>query len=452
MIHGGDTTYLDSEQLTDIAEYYHSRGQIDDAVSVATYAIELFSGATAPLVFMARMMLIRDNDPESAEAFARQIDDKTDLDYYYIIAEIMIARGQYTEANDYLHSCFDTLDDPLDRSDFILDAATLFADYEQMEMAHEWLKQSNETESNDYQEALGRILFSKGDYAESERIFSHLIDENPFSAYYWNQLSASQLMQDNIQDAITSSEYAIAIDPNDEEALLNKANGLLMLYNYEEALKYYHQYSEIHPQEAVGDLYQGICLFNLNRLEEAIEHLKRAEANYRGEYKQYQQEIFQELAFALSRSGHLDEALYYVNKTADIDCNHEEMTVLKGHLYLEHQRIEEAQICFQEAVEASNMSPDILLRIAISVYDNNYIQLAYNMFHSLLESNDDMKDGYSYLAVCAYELGYHDEYLRHLRKAVIENPREARNVLNGLFPEGMNPEDYYDYEINKERK
>lgn len=445
MIHGGETTYLDSEQLTDIAEYYHSRGKIDDAVSVATYAIDLFNGATAPLVFMARMMLVRDNNPESAEEYARQIEDKSDLDYYYIEAEIMIAKGQYTEANEYLHSCFDTLEDPLDRSDFILDAATLMADYEQMEMAHEWLKQSNETECNDYQEALGRILFSKGDYAESERIFTRLIDENPFSAYYWNQLSASQLMQDNIHEAITSSEYALAIDPNDEEAILNKANGLLMLYNYEEALRYYHQYSELHPLEAVGDLYQGICLFNLNRLEEAIEHLKKAEVNYRGENKQYQQEIYQELAFALSRSGRLDEALYYVNKTDDIDCNHEEMMVLKGHLYLEHQRIDEAQMCFQKAVDASKMSPDILLRIAISVYDNNYINLAYNMFYSLLEASDgNIHDGYSYLAVCAYELGNYDDYLQYLRKAIIENPREARNVLNGLFPEDMEPERYYE--------
>ena len=121
------------------------------------------------------------------------------------------------------------------------------------------------------------------------------------------------------------------------------------------------------------------------------------------------------------------------------------MMVLKGHLYLEHQRIDEAQMCFQKAVDASKMSPDILLRIAISVYDNNYINLAYNMFYSLLEASDgNIHDGYSYLAVCAYELGNYDDYLQYLRKAIIENPREARNVLNGLFPEDMEPERYYE--------
>ena len=39
--------------------------------------------------------------------------------------------------------------------------------------------------------------------------------------------------------SVTSSEYAIAIDPEDAEGLLAKANGLFRLENFEEALKYY---------------------------------------------------------------------------------------------------------------------------------------------------------------------------------------------------------------------
>lgn len=448
MRQGGVSAYLDSEQLTDIAEYYHSRGMLDEAVSAAQYAIDIFAGATAPLVFMARKALTHDKDIAQAQAYADQIDDKSDLDYYYIQAEIMLNRGEYEEADRYLHECYDTLDDDLDRSDFVLDIATLYADYERMDEAHAWLKQSDETDSNDYQEALGRILLSKGDYAESERIFTHLIDENPFSAFYWNQLSASQLMQNNIQDAITSSEYAIAINPSDEEALLNKANGLLMLYNYPEALKYYRQYTEMHPDETVGELYQGICLFNMSQFDASIAHLQAAERNYQGENAQYALEICQETAFALSRVGRLDEALGYVQKTELLDCNHDEMMVLRGHLYLEHQRIDEAQACFQQAINDSGSSPDILLRIAISIYDNDYIQLAYKILHSLLDTaGDDRHDGYSYLAACAHELGYEEEYRRYLEKAVKENPLEARNVLSGYFPEGMEPEEYLRFEI-----
>ena len=61
------STYLDSEQLTDIAEYYHSRGQIDDAVSVATIQspsrAPVFRGCTeAGLEYVREAVLSRKPD------------------------------------------------------------------------------------------------------------------------------------------------------------------------------------------------------------------------------------------------------------------------------------------------------------------------------------------------------------------------------------------------------
>ena len=201
----------------------------------------------------------------------------------------------------------------------------------------------------------------------------------------------------------------------------------------------------------VGDLYQGICLFNLNRIEQSIEHLKLAEKHYQGENDQYLLETYQELAFALSRINRLQEALEYVDKTESLECDHAEMEVLRGHLYLEHECIDKAQERFQNAVRLSGSSHHILLRIAISLYDNDYIQLAYKMLHSLLDANGEGEsNGYSYLAACAHELGYHDEYLEYLRLAVEKNPLEAQSVLGVLYPEGMSPSEYYNYEVRGE--
>ena len=87
----GESIFLDSEQLTDIAEYYHWMGRSDDAVAVADQALSMYEGATAPLVLKARIALLTHNDPKGALALAEQIEDKYDLDYYYIKAEIFIA-------------------------------------------------------------------------------------------------------------------------------------------------------------------------------------------------------------------------------------------------------------------------------------------------------------------------------------------------------------------------
>ena len=58
-----------------------------------------------------------------------------------------------------------------------------------------------------------------GKYKDSERIFNELIDRNPYSTTYWNALASTQLMNEDYNNAITSSEYAIAIAPNDPEGI-----------------------------------------------------------------------------------------------------------------------------------------------------------------------------------------------------------------------------------------
>ncbi len=444
----GEPVYLDSEALTDIAEYYHSAGRSEDAIVAADYALSMFQGATAPLVFKARMALLKGADAQEADKIAEQIIDKTDLDYYYIKGEIMIADGRPTAADCYFEDCADNLSDE-EYADYVLDVATVFADYDQMEYANKWLLKSGETHLADYRELLGRIYLGTGRFEESEQIFSALIDESPFTAAYWNLMASAQFMQNKFNDCITSSEYAIAINPQDEDALLNKANSLLNLDNFEESYLYYKRYTDSSQNKEIGELYQGISLLNLNRIQEAVTHLQAAE-QYLTPHSTCQIELFQEMAFAQSRLGHTDEALRYIDKTDTLDCDHNEMLVLRGHIVLESHREDEADFYFHKALQDSNYSPNILFRIAVSLFDNHYVSQCYKMLRSMIEVVDnDWNKGYSYLAACAMEMGNREEYLYYLKEAVERNPIEAKNVLKDLFPEGMSPEDYYLYAKNE---
>jgi len=440
----GTPVFLDSEALTDIAEYYHSKGRAELAVDVADHALSIFQGATAPLVFKARMALLDGDDPIEAEQIAEQIADKTDLDYYYIKAEIMLADSQPAAADQYLEECAEHVGDE-EYADYLLDVATIFTDYEKMDYAYKWLQKSDETDLADYRELLGRIYLGTGRYAESEQIFNKLIDESPFTSQYWNELASAQFMQNNYNDCITSSEYAIAINPNDEDALLNKANGLLNLENYEEALRFYKLYTDNSLNKDVGELYQGVSLLNMNRIQEAVIHLKQAEKHLT-HLSTCHVELYQEMAFALSRLGHTEEALEYVGKTDLLPCDHNEMLVLRGHIVLECHRDQEANAYFRQALTQSNYAPNIILRVAISLYDNSYIEEAYEMLTTLTKIVDsDWANGFSYLAICAKELGKQDEYLKYLKEAVTRNPQEARTVLRDFFPEGMSPTEYYNH-------
>ena len=59
---------------------------------------------------------------------------------------------------------------------------------------------------------------------------------------------------------MSSSEFSLAINPDDTDAILNKSNGLFGLANFEESLKYSKRYTEICPDEYSGNMLQGMAL------------------------------------------------------------------------------------------------------------------------------------------------------------------------------------------------
>lgn len=442
----GTSVYLEPDDLTDIAEYYHILGNIDACKNTVDYAIKMFPGATMPLVFRSRVALLMEHDVARAEEYAEMIDDKADLEYLYLKAEIMIVDDRAEEAETFLRDAYDELDDDEDKADFLIDVANLYADYELMEYAQQWLSLSEEYDSTDYKELQGRIAMGLGNYEESNRIYNELIDRNPYSFTYWNQLASSQLLHNEIMESIQSSEFALAINPDDEDATLNKANGLFNLGNFEEACKYYERFTKISPNSEVGEMFLGISLINLNRTEEGVEHLKKAES-LADAFSEYLHDIYVELAYSLTALGKHEDAMEYIEKISQLDdCDPYETDVLKGNVHLQKGETAEAMKCFQHAVTASNGSPRVILRIGICIYDNGYYSLAYDVFHLLLDdASDEWKDGWSYLALCCMLLSRKDEFVYAVRKACQQNPVEAKMVLGEIFPENLSPDDYVNY-------
>ena len=98
----GHPLYLEPDDYTDIAEYYQLHGRFNDALEAVDTALSMFPGATQPVAFRARVAILIDHDAEEAMHYANMIADKEDLDYYYTVAEIMIADGRADDAEKYL--------------------------------------------------------------------------------------------------------------------------------------------------------------------------------------------------------------------------------------------------------------------------------------------------------------------------------------------------------------
>ena len=444
----GAYAMLAPDELIDIAEYYYNGGQRERALEIIDNTLAVYPGSAPPLLFKARIALLDDNDVDGAERYTEMIEDKSDLEYFYMKAEIMLAEGETELADQYLEERFDEIDED-DKDYFAIDTAAMFIDYDAVDTAEKWLGRSEDTDCAEYKEQAARIFVERGEYEKSKKLFNELIDEDPYSIHYWNALASSQFFNNNIEESIQSSEYSIAINPENAAALLNKANGLYNLGNFREALKYYERYNRQCPDDENGEMLIGFCHLLLDECGEAITHFEKAERlilpgsrNLVDSYKDW--------AFALCRLGRVDEGIDVLARTDTLDCDHNDITVYKGNLLIGCGRLHEAKECFMRALKESGYSPSVFMKIALTVFESGDSRLAYKMFRTLYDNYPDCGDeGYACFAACCYDLGKDDEFLAALKKAVDKSPLELKMLLGKLFPEGMQPRDYYRYMLDK---
>ncbi len=442
----GQQPFLDADDYTDIADYYSWHDDAERASQAVDMALDIYPEATLPNVFKARQALLNE-DYEQAEAYLDNIGDHDDPDYHYLKAEIMVASGDEDAADEYLREYGHSVA-PDEQEDFIRDCANLFIDYGVSDKAYQWMMRSKGDNSDDFKELMARTLFGLGKYKDSERLFGELVDQHPFSKNYWNALASAQYMSEDYTGAITSSEYAIAIDPNDPDGILQKACGLLRIGNYEEALKYYQRYTAVVPDDEYGLLNQGVCLVNLGRCDDALPALRMALAICPKD-SPYLVQIYQETAFCYGYLHQPQQALSMLDKTDALDCDHTDVMVVRGHILLQNGLVEEAEEAFQKAIKMSHNAPNVLLRIIVSLYDNQYVNACYEMLLKFLamtqEYYPDFKGGYAYMALCCYDLRRTGEFMKYLALAVENSEQEAKAVLGFLFPEGMPVTEYVKY-------
>lgn len=443
----GHSIYMDADDLADIADYYQYNGRPEDANRAIDLALEYNPEAVGPLLYKAREALSL-HDFDTAREYAEQILAVDQQEALYLQGEILINEGKVEEADDFFREQMrEVMSD--EQMDYVYDVANIFSDYNVYDKAFEWMTRSQGDDSDDFKELMARTLFGLGKYKDSERIFNELIDHDPYSIRYWNALASAQFMNEDYNAAITSSEYAIAIDPHDAESILSKANSLYSLGNYESALTYFERYSEVMPEDEFGFLHQGTCLINLGKYSEAQQVLEQAEY-LADDDSPYLPEICQELAFAYSEIHKPESALYYIDKTQDMDCDHVNMEIIRGHIHLANQNPKEAEEAFKEALRMSDNSPRTMLRIIVSLYDNRYIKTSYLLLKNFFRHVEkDWNEGYSYMALCCMDMKKTDEFLSYLKIATNRNPKEAKTVLGCYFPEDMAPQDYYDYMSDK---
>ncbi|MBP5277541.1 MAG: hypothetical protein J6Z18_03520 [Prevotella sp.] len=362
---------ISSYDYVDVAEYYQDvKNDTEKAERAIDKAVALYPGETGPLIFKGRLMLLVHHDIAQTRYYLSCIEDKRDLDYYYLVAEILLHEEKVDEANDYLKEMYEEVNDD-ERQDYIYDVANIFLDYFYHEIADEWIQMIDDKEGTDYKELMSKSLVCKGRYEESEETLNKLIDKDPFSNDYWNLLTLTQLRSEKNEEALSSSEFSIALNPDDDEAILNKAYALFQMGNVEDSVRFFQRYTELCPDDELGYFNVGSCMIMLNRYEEAWDSLKKAEKLSPEDSPRYL-DIFQNLLYLAEKLEKEKEKVYYIKKIVEYPDDDIQVLIEKGGIFLYHGLLDKAQEYFNEAVEKSDYATDVIMQIGMMVTDNEY--------------------------------------------------------------------------------
>ena len=172
----GVSDYFMASELGDIIQYYAVQGKNDKAMEVSDFTLNLYPGAVEPLAFKARYALSVEDDPDQAQAYADLVEDKTDVEYYYLVAEILIHKEEIGTMENYLRARYAELSKK-DKDEFALDVAQMMDDYRLTELALSWLDLVKDRKHPDYKSIKGKVLVFSGLHdvdGEGERLLEEL--------------------------------------------------------------------------------------------------------------------------------------------------------------------------------------------------------------------------------------------------------------------------------------
>jgi tetratricopeptide (TPR) repeat protein len=94
----------------------------------------------------------------------------------------------------------------------------------------------------------GFELYEQGDYEGARLVFEELSEKDPSEAYYRTALGAIFLAQDELELALENFNKALAINPKDSAALVNRGEVHLRLGNIIEAAQDFARAVDLDPE------------------------------------------------------------------------------------------------------------------------------------------------------------------------------------------------------------
>ncbi|MGA9378937.1 MAG: tetratricopeptide repeat protein [Phormidium sp.] len=196
-------------------------------------------------------------------------------------------------------------------------------------------------------------LLEIGKYAQAEKIYLQILEQDPTSAIAYKNLGNALYNQGKLEPAITFYQQGLELEPNDAITYYNLGNAFHQLDSLSEAIACYEKSLALEPNSAIVLNNLGNALQRQGKFEQAI--------------AQYQKSIQLDSNNALTHNnlgsifnvqGKLEEAFACFQKGLDLEPNNVEAYNNLAGFYQEKRQYEKALEWCERAIEIEPNYPD----------------------------------------------------------------------------------------------
>lgn len=309
---------------------------------------------------------------------------------------------------------------------------------------------------------------------------AQVLEERPYMPHGWSSLALAQYLAEQYEQALESCDFALAVNPDDLDALLTKAHTLQTMGQTSTAKALFKDYLD-----KGGDLSQAIpyaetlfrtgenkeafaCLEMLahdteEQMREADRYYEEARKNIFCESKDVQQALqardeacnqfkrtLTEIGDIYHHTGYYKQSAEMYKRITDQCGEYAEGYFMQGVNLLALEQYQEATVAFSLALQWADDRVMMGVDIALTFLINNFDQFALDVLDALGNFPENHKSPFfknisAAKSVAYLKLGQPDQFLKLFRIACDETPDLVKKVYEGYFPYSLPFEQWYNY-------
>lgn len=263
-------SYFETDELTNLLIHYLYYEKYSEAEALYTYAKRLHPTDKEFIDRLDVRMLLAQGKTAEALTILDKSKQSDDFETQLLRAEIFIELKEYKAAQKV---AMNILRQQKLQNDEIYDALTILLDcgfaQDTLNIVEEWLQRRPTLRMLHEIKAECHIELQQTD--EAIEIYNKLLDHDPYSTFYWEQLGRIYYLIERYGKALECFEYELTINDTVEYAKMMQGYCYYHLHDYNNAIAIFDSFRKKYPHSIIPRFYTALSKSHLGCVEEAID-------------------------------------------------------------------------------------------------------------------------------------------------------------------------------------